>query len=90
MGGKGLVVWMKRRWMILRYGWTGRGRALSSMAKSWSWKMESFRLTNRKLAAKIARIAGSRMMGVRASVWVMNWSARARGIAVPVASRTAL
>ncbi len=36
--------------------------------KSWSWKMESLRLTTRKLPAKIASITGSRMMGVKARV----------------------
>ena len=66
------------------------GRALSRISKSWSWKMESFRLTTRKLPAKMTRIAGSRMMGVRVRVRVINWSARAMGTAVAVASRIAL
>jgi len=66
------------------------GRALSRISKSWFWKMESFRLTTRKLVAKTARITGSRMMGVRMRVRVITWSARAMGTAVPVASRIAL
>ncbi len=33
-----------------------------------SWKMQSFRLTTRKLPVKVARIAGSRMIGVKVRV----------------------
>ena len=66
------------------------GRALSKSSKSWSWKMESFLLTTRKLVAKTARITGSRMTGLWVRVWVITWSARAMGTAVPVASRIAL
>ncbi len=36
--------------------------------KSWSWKMESIRPTTRKLPAKMAGIAGSRMIGVKVRV----------------------
>lgn len=76
--------------MILRYGWTGRGTALSSMAKSWSRKMKSFRLTIRKLLVKTTRITGSRRIGGIRRTWVRNWSVRASGMLVATARGIAL
>ncbi len=65
---------------------TGRGEICKTEPmpgiRKLHWKMENLRLITRKLLAKMARVAGSRMMGVMVRVWVINWAARASCVRV--------